>query len=77
MSFAAKYGIENEEQLAHAGAKCWLGALAPGPQPQIEGSDGRIAADGCDREKCVVPEDVAAAAEDPSVPRGILPQIEA
>ena len=45
MSFVAKHCIENEEQLAHARGKGRLGMLAPGAQPQIEGFDGRIAAD--------------------------------
>ena len=49
MSLVAKHCIENDEQLAHARGKGWLGMLAPGAQPQIEDSDGRIAADCRDR----------------------------
>jgi len=49
VSLVAKHGIKNDEQLAHAGGKGRLGMFAPGAQPQVEGSDGRIAADCRDR----------------------------
>ena len=45
MSFVAKHGIENNEQLAHAGGKCTFGVLTPGAQLQIKSPDDRIAAD--------------------------------
>src|SRR5216684_1688568 len=44
MSFVVKHGIENNEELAHTGDERGLGVLTVGAQPQIEGSDGGIAA---------------------------------
>ncbi len=44
MSAVVKHGIENNEELAHAGDERELGVLTVGTQPQIESSDGRIAA---------------------------------
>ena len=45
MSIGSKHCIKNDEQLDHAGAKCWLGVLTPGAQLEIKGPDNRIAAD--------------------------------
>src|SRR5271167_2623277 len=47
--FVVKHGIENNEELAHAGDERGLGVLTIGTQPQIESSDGRIAAHTCHR----------------------------
>src|SRR6266478_1498838 len=44
MSFVVKHGIENNEELAHTGDERGLGVLTVGAQPQIESSDGGIAA---------------------------------
>src|SRR5216683_4252529 len=44
MSFVVKHGIENNEELAHTGDEHGLGVLTAGAQPQIESSDGGIAA---------------------------------
>jgi hypothetical protein len=34
-----KHGIENNEELAHAGGERWLGVLAVGTKPQVESFD--------------------------------------
>jgi hypothetical protein len=50
VSFVVKHSIKNNEELTHAGGKRRLGMLAVGAQPQIESSDGGIAANsrhGC------------------------------
>jgi hypothetical protein len=52
MSFSAHHGIENDEQLAHAGGECQFGMFTAGAQPQIEDSDSWIAADS--RHRCHV-----------------------
>ena len=39
-----QHGIENHEELAHASDERGLGVLTIGTQPQIESSDGGIAA---------------------------------
>src|ERR1700693_4063626 len=44
-SFVVEHGVENDEELTHAGDERGLGALAAATQPQIESSDGGIAAD--------------------------------
>src|SRR5216683_1121873 len=44
MSFVVKHGIENNEELAHTGDERGLGVFTVGAQPQIESSDGGIAA---------------------------------
>ena len=43
-SFVVEHGVENDEELTHAGDERGLGVLAAGTQPQIESSDGGIAA---------------------------------
>ena len=45
MSFVVQHGIENNEELAHAGGERGFGVLTIGPQPQIESSDGGITTD--------------------------------
>src|SRR6266850_2074733 len=45
VSFVVKHGIENNEELAHTGDERGLGVFTVGTQPQIESSDGGIAAD--------------------------------
>src|SRR5713226_1243005 len=64
VSFVVKHGIENNEELTHAGGKCGLGMLAVGAQPQIESSDGGIAANS--RHGCHIqhPADLGAATPD-------------
>jgi hypothetical protein len=62
MSFAAKHRIEYDGQLTHAGDKCRFGMLAAGAQPQVEGSDGQIAADSCDRRQVQDAPDLGASA---------------
>src|SRR5260370_29015318 len=42
VSFVVKHGIENNEELAHAGDERGLGVLTVGAQPEIESSDGGI-----------------------------------
>jgi hypothetical protein len=64
VSFVANHGIENDHQLAHAGGKCGFGMLAPGAQPQIEASDGGIAADSRDRRHVQDASDLGASAPD-------------
>src|SRR5580693_5589119 len=49
VSFVVKHGIENSEELAHTGDERGLGVLTIGTQPQIESSDGGIAADSSHR----------------------------
>ena len=44
VSLVVQHGIENHEEFAHAGDERGLGVLTLGMQPQIESSDGRIAA---------------------------------
>jgi len=44
VSFVKQHGIENHEKLAHASDERGLGVLTIGTQPQIESSDGGIAA---------------------------------
>jgi hypothetical protein len=44
VSFVVKHDIENNEKLAHAGDERELDMLTIGTQPEIEGSDGGIAA---------------------------------
>src|SRR6266852_300536 len=44
VSFVVKHGIENNEELAHTGDERGLCVLTVGAQPQIESSDGGIAA---------------------------------
>ena len=44
MSLVEKHGVENNEELAHAGDARGLGVLAIGTQSQIVSSDGGIAA---------------------------------
>src|SRR5712692_3921241 len=44
MSFVVKHSIENNEELAHTGDERGLGVLTVGAQPEIESSDGGIAA---------------------------------
>ena len=64
MSFVVQHGIENNEELTHAGGQCGLGMLAVGAQPQIESSDGGIAANS--RHGCHIqhPADLGAATPD-------------
>ena len=45
MSFVVQHGIENNEELAHAGGERGFGVLTIGPQPQTESSDGGITTD--------------------------------
>src|ERR1700693_6527616 len=44
-SFVVEHGVENNEELTHAGDERGFGVLTVGTQPQIESFDGRIAAD--------------------------------
>jgi hypothetical protein len=44
VSLVVKHGIENHEELAHAGDERGLGVLTIGTQPHIESSDSGIAA---------------------------------
>jgi len=39
VSFGTKHGIENNQQLAHAGGECAFGVLTPGAQLQIKAPD--------------------------------------
>src|SRR5712692_4398382 len=57
-------GIENNEELTHAGGQRGLGMLAVGAQPQIESSEGGIAANS--RHGCHIqhPADLGAATPD-------------
>ena len=64
MSFVAQHGIENDQQLAHAGGKRRFGMFAPGAQAQIENSDGWIAADSRHRRHVQYPPDLGASAPD-------------
>src|SRR5712664_3528054 len=64
MSFVVKHGIENNEELAHTGDERGLGVFTVGAQPQIESSDGGIAANS--RHGCHIqhPADLGAATPD-------------
>ena len=49
LSLVVKHGVENNEELAHTGDERGLGVFIIGTQPQIESSDGGIAADSSRR----------------------------
>jgi len=59
-----KHGVENNEELAHTRDERGLGVLPIGAQPQIEGSDGGIAANTCHRRHIQDAPNLGAAAPD-------------
>src|SRR5271168_2817523 len=74
VSFVMKHGVENDEELPHAGGERGLGVFTIGTQPEIEGSDGEIAANSRHRrhvqdapDLCASTPDTAAAAHTSTV----------
>jgi hypothetical protein len=74
VSLVVKHGIENNKEFAHAGDERGLGVLTIGTQPQIESSDGGIAANSRHRrhiqdapDLCATAPDTTAAAQFPTI----------